>query len=170
MGIKLELLLIIAITGIIAGTLILKLRDTPVAMKVLTKEIEFTNTTLTEVDTNNMKGRIETTHGISEKDLLTLDNIVYTSDSIESLSANQARMKGDFLLLDGDVVLHEKGGYKYYTQHAVYNKQTEILHITSPFKGVKGQNVVHGESMEYNLREKKAIGTTVGTIIYTPDK
>lgn len=170
MGIKLELVLIIAITGIIAGSLMLKLRDTPVQTKVSTKAIEFTNTTLIEVDTDNMKGRIYATHGVSDQGLLTLNDIVYFSDTIESLSAKQARLKGDFLLLDGDVVLYEKGGYRYETQHAVYNKQTEILHITSPFKGVKGQNVIHGESMEYNVREKKATGTTVGTIIYTPDK
>ena len=170
MGIKLEFVLIIAIIGIIAGSLMLKLRNSPVATTVLTKEVEFTNTTLIEVDTDDMKSRAYATHGIRDQGVLTLDNLLYLGDSIESLSANKARFKGDFLHLDGNVVLQEKGGYRYETQHAIYNKKTEILNITSPFIGVRGQNIVQGESMEYNTREKKATGTTVGTVFYTPDK
>ena len=170
MGIKLELILTIAIIGIISGALMLKLRNIPVPTQVFTKEVEFTNTTLIEVDTENMKSRVYTTYGVRDKDVLTLDNIVYLGDTIESLSANKARLKGDFLHLDGNVVLQEKGGYKYETQHAIYNKKTEILNITSPFTGVRGQNMIKGESMEYDTRKKKATGTTVGTVFYTPDK
>ncbi len=170
MGIKLQYVLTITIIGIISGSLMLKLRNTPVTTKVFTKEVEFTNTTLIEVDTENIKSRVYTTYGVRGKNVLTLDNIVYLSDKIESLSANKARLKGDFLYLDGDVVLQEKDGYKYKTEHAFYNKNTEILHITSPFTGLKGQNIIEGESMEYNIREKKATGTTVGTVFYTPDK
>ncbi|WP_373032118.1 LPS export ABC transporter periplasmic protein LptC [Sulfurovum sp.] len=170
MGIKLEFILIIAIIGIIAGSLMLKLRNVPVPTKVLTKEVKFTNTTLIEVDTSNMKSRAYTTHGVRDQGVLTLDNIVYLGDTIESLSANKARLKDEFLHLDGDVVVQERGGYKYETQHAIYNKKTEILNITSPFTGVRGPNIIQGESMEYDTRKKKATGTTVGTVFYTPDK
>ena len=170
MGIKLEYVLTIAVVGIISGSLMLKLRNTPVKTNVFTKEVEFTNTTLIEVDTNNIKSRVYATYGVKDKSVLTLDNVVYLSDKIESLSANKARLKGDFLHLDGDVVLQEKDGYKYKTENAIYNKKTQILHITSHFTGVKGQNIIEGESMEYNVRKKKAKGTTVGTVFYTPDK
>jgi lipopolysaccharide export system protein LptA len=170
MGIKLEHVLIIAIIGIIAGSLMLKLRNAPVTTTVLTKEVEFTNTTLIEVDTDDMKSRAYATYGLRDKGILTLDNIKYLGDNIESLSANKGTFEGDFLHLDGNVVLQEKGGYKYETQHAIYNKKTEILNITSPFTGVRGQNVIEGESLEYDTRKKKATGTTVGTVFYTPDK
>jgi len=170
MGIKLEYILTIAIIGIISGSLMLKLRNTPVPTKVFTKEVEFTNTTLIEVDTENIKSRVYATYGVRNNGVLTLDDTVYLSDKIESLSADKARFKDDFLYLDGNVVLREKDGYTYKTEHAVYNKKTEILHITSPFTGVKGQNIIEGESMEYNIRKKKATGTTVGTVFYTPDK
>jgi len=170
MGIKLEYILTIAIIGIISGSLMLKLRNTPVPTKVFTKEVEFSNTTLIEVDTDNIKSRVYATYGVRNNGVLTLDDTVYLSDKIESLSADKARFKDDFLYLDGNVVLREKDGYTYKTEHAVYNKKTEILHITSPFTGVKGQNIIEGESMEYNIRKKKATGTTVGTVFYTPDK
>lgn len=148
----------------------LKLRNAPVATQVLTKEVEFTNTTLIEVDTDDMKSRAYTTHGVRDKGILTLDNIIYLGENIESLSANKGTFEGDILHLDGDVVMQERGGYKYETQHAIYNKKTELLNITSPFIGVRGQNVVEGESLEYDTRKKKATGTTVGTVFYTPDK
>jgi hypothetical protein len=101
---------------------------------------------------------------------LTLENLVYLSDNIESLSANNGIYYGDKLYLDGDVILHEKGGYKYQTQHAIYDQKTEILNITAPFIGVKGLNMIQGETLEYDTRKKKASGSTVGTVFYTPDK
>jgi LPS export ABC transporter protein LptC len=170
MGIKLEYILTIAIVGIIAGSLMLKLRNTPAPTKVSTKEVEFTDTTLIEVDTDNIKSRVYATYGVRDKGVLTLDDVVYLSDKVESLSSNKAKFNGNLLYLDGNVILREKDGYTYKTEHAVYNKKTEILHITSPFTGVKGQNTIEGESMEYDIRKKKATGTTVGTVFYTPDK
>ena len=170
MGIKLEYILTIVIIGILLGSYIVKIQNKPIPTKVFTKEVEFTNTTLIEVDTENIKSRVYATYGVRDNDVLTLDDPVYLSDKLESLSANKARFKGDFLYLEGNVVLQEKDGYKYETEYAVYNKKTEILHITSHFTGVKGQNIIEGESMEYNIRKKKATGTTVVTVFYTPDK
>jgi hypothetical protein len=169
MGIKLEYVLTIAIVGIISGALMLKLRNTPVDNRVFTKELEFTHTTLIEVDTDMMKSRAYTDYGVREKGVLTLDNLIYMSDSIDSLLANKGRFEGDKLFLDGDVVLYEKGGNKYETQHAIYNQKTEILNIISPFTGVQGQNIVEGNSLEYNMRTKKATGQTVGTVFNIPD-
>jgi len=158
MGIKLEFLLTIAIIGIISGSLMLKLHNTPVSSKVFTKEFDFIDTTLIEVDTGNMKSRVYATYGVRDKGILTLDNLVYHSDAIEFLSANKGKYNDDMLYLDGDVVMQEKGGYKYKTQHAIYNQKTEILNITSPFTGVKGKNTLHGESLVYNTRKKKSYG------------
>jgi hypothetical protein len=169
MGIKLEHILIVSIVGIIFGAFIIKIRNTPPPTQVSTKELEFTGTTLIEVNTENLKSRAYATHGMRDQGVLLLDNIVYLGNNIDSLSANKARLKGDFLYLDGNVVLQEKGGYRYETEHAIYNKKTEILNITSHFTGVKGLNMVQGESMEYDPRNKKATGTTVGTVFYTPD-
>ena len=170
MAVKLEHILIVSIIGIIIGAFMIKVRNAPPPLKGFTKELEFTDTTLIEVDTDTMKSRAYLTYGVRDRGILTMEDLVYLNENIESLSANNGVYFEDKLYLDGDVVLHEKGGYRYDTQHAIYNQKTEILHITAPFTGVKDQNFIQGESLEYDTRKKKASGTTVGTVFYTPDK
>jgi hypothetical protein len=170
MGLKLKFVLIVGIVAIILGTLMIKFDDTSTKEQIFTKEVEFTNTTLIEVDTAMMKSRAYAAYGVREKGVWTLDDLVYASDTIESLHANKGSYHDDMLYVDGDVVLQEKGGYKYETQHAIYNQKTEILNITAPFTGVKDKNIISGKSLEYDTRRKKAYGTTVGTVFYTPDK
>jgi hypothetical protein len=170
MAIKLEHVLIVIIVILISGVFMIKVHNAPPQVSAFTKELEFTKTTLIEVDTNDMQSRAYIEHGIRDRGILTLADIVYLSDSIESLSAKNGIYYGDKLYLDGDVILQEKGGYRYKTEHAIYDQKTQILSITSSFTGVKGLNMIQGESLEYDTRQKKASGSTVGTIFYTPDK
>lgn len=170
MAIKLEHILIAVIVILTSGVLMIKIRNTPPPSNVFTKELEFTDTTLIEVDTANTQSRIYVSRGIRDRGILTLEDIVYLSNNIESLSANNGIYYGNKLYLDGNVILQEKGGYRYKTEHAIYDQKTEILSITAPFTGVKGLNMIKGESLEYDTRQKKASGSTVGTVFYTPDK
>ena len=170
MGIKLQFILIIVIVAIVSGAFLIKVRNTLPPTQVFSKELEFTDTTLIEVDTGDLKSRAYLTYGVRDKGILSSENIVYLSDTVEYLSAKNSVYYGDKLYLDGDVVLHEKDGYKYKTQHAIYDQKTEVLHITSPFVGVKGKNVIEGKTLEYDTRSKKASGKTVGTVFYIPDK
>ncbi len=137
MGIKLEWVLIVAIIGIVSGVLLLKLNSTSGKNNVFTKELDFTNTTLIEVDTQKVLGKSYSTYGVRDSGILTLDNLRYHTDNIESLLANKGRFEGDMLYLDGDVVMREKEGYTYETQQAKYNRKTEILNITCTFYCLK---------------------------------
>jgi len=170
MGLKLELVLTVVIVGIISGSLMLKLHDTSVEGKAFTKELAFTNTTLIEVDTDKMQGRAYGTYGTLEKGALTLDNLVYHTDTIESLLANKGRYEGDILYLDGDIVMQEKDGYTYETQHATYNQKTEILNITAPFTAVWNKNSIKGDTLRYDTRKKEAFGTAIDSVFYTSEK
>lgn len=170
MGLRLEFVLTVAIVGIVSGVMMLNLSSTSGKNKTFTKELEFTDTTLIEVDTQKMQGRSYSTYGVRDNGILTLDNLVYHTDTIESLLAKKGRFEGDMLYLDGDVVLQEKDGYRYETQHATYDQKTEILNIIAPFTAYRGKNSMRGDTLRYDTRKKEAFGTAIDSVIYTSEK
>lgn len=170
MGIRLEWVLAVTIVGIVSGVLMLKLSSTSDKNKTFTKELEFTDTTLIEVNTQKMQRRSYSTYGVRDNGILTLDNLVYHTDTIESLLANKGRFEGDMLYLDGDVVLQEKDGYTYETQHAIYDQKAEILNIIAPFTAHRDKNIMRGNTLRYDTRKKEAFGTTIDSVVYTSEK
>ena len=77
MGLKLETILILGIVIILSASYIVKIGGSSSDDKAFTKELEFANTTLIEVDTTTMKGRTFTIYGVKDKDVLTLYDIKY---------------------------------------------------------------------------------------------
>jgi len=170
MGVRLEIILSLAIVGIISGSLMVKLNKSSAENKIFTKELEFTNTTFTEVDTIKMQGTAYSTYGIRDNGILTLDNFVYYTETINSLVADKARYEGDIIYLDGDVMMEERDGHTYDTQHANYNQKTEIINITAPFVGVRDKNIYKGTTLWYNTRSKEAFGAMINAVVYTTKK
>ncbi len=155
---------------IISASLLVELNNTLKQRKAFTKDLEFSNTTFIEVDTQKMQGWAFGTFGVRDKGVLTLDNIVFHTENIDSLIAKKGKYIKEILYLDGDVVMQEKNGYTYNTQHANYNQETEILNITSPFTAVRYQNVMKGKTLRYDTAKKEAFGTKVDAILYTTEK
>lgn len=170
MGLKLEFVLIVAIVGILAGSLLLRLSRTETKTEVFNKEMEFTNTTLIEVNTHKVLSNSYGTYGVRNQGVLTLKNLEYSTDTIESLVAKRGRFKGDILYLDGSVVLSEKDGYTYKTEHANYNQKTDILNITASFVGIRDKNIIKGNTLRYDTRKKEAFGTKIDSVLYTTEK
>jgi len=167
MGIRLETLLFLGISAIIFASFMVELRSSIVREKTFAKELEFTDTTFIEVDTNRMKGRAFSSYGMREEGILTLYHIRYHTTNLEMLRAQKGTYRGDNIYLDGNITVHQKEGFDYATEHAVYNKKREILNITSPFVAVMNQNVIHGESLRYDMRKKEAVGERINAVIYT---
>ena len=155
---------------LISGSLFVKLGNAPKQRKAFTKDLEFTHTTFIEVDTQKMQGWAFGTYGVRDKGILTLDNIVFHTDNIDSLIAKKGKYIKEVLYLDGDVVMQEKNGYTYNTQHANYNQKTEILNITAPFTAVRDENVMKGKTLRYDTVKKEAFGTKVDAVLYTTEK
>jgi hypothetical protein len=170
MGLKLEVLLILTIAGIVAGSLMLKLGGTDTKSEVFTKELEFTNTMLIEVNTLKSISSSYGTYGVREGGVFTMENLHYSTDTIESLVANRGKFKGNILYLDGAVVLKEKEGYTYKTEHANYNQQNDILNITAPFVGTRDRNIIKGNTLRYDTRKKEVLGTKINSVLYTTEK
>ena len=158
------------IVMIISASLLLELSDTGNQSKAFSKDLEFTNTTFIEVDTQKMQGWVYSSYGIRDKGVLTLDNVVFHTDNIDSLIGKKGKYRKDVLYLDGDVVMEETDGYTYKTQHANYNQKTEILKITSPYTAVRGKDVMKGKTLRYDTAKKEAFGTRIDAVIYTTEK
>lgn len=170
MGLKLEPVLTVIIGVIIVASLFVELSSTLKKNKAFTKDLEFTNTTFIEVDTQKMQGWLFGTYGVRDKGVLSMDNVIFHTDNISSLTAKKAKLNNDVLYVYGDVVMQEKDGYTYKTQKANYNQKTEILNITSPFTAVRDQDVMKGKTLRYNTVNKEAFGTSVDAVLYTTEK
>jgi len=170
MGLKLETLITVTILVILSAVFMVKFTHKPSDKKLFTKELEFTNTVFTEVDTNTMQGRAFSTHGIKNKDDLILYDLKYHTNNIELLRAKKGTYKGDKIYLDGNITVNQKEGFDYSAEHAVYDKKMKILDIPSSFTGIMNKNIIHGNSLHYDLEKKVAFGKNIDAVIYTAEK
>jgi len=170
MGIKIELVLFIAIVVIIGGSLTMKLNDKSDGTNILVKELEFTNTTFTEVDTVKLQSRAYGTYGVREDGVLTIENLRYATETIKSLVAKKGTYMQSTIYLEGDVALDDSNGYRYLTQQAEYNQDTEILNLTAPFVAFRDKNIIKGDTFTYHTRKEEAYGTVIDAVIYTVEK
>lgn len=170
MGLKIELILFISIIVIIGGSLTMKLNDSVEGKSLFTKELEFVNTTFTEVDTHKLQSRAYSTYGIRDAGILTVHHLFYQTETIKSLVANKGTYRDESIYLDGDVLLYDNDGYKYTTQQAEYNQKTEILNLTAPFVALRDKNIIKGDTFTYHTKTKDAYGTMIDAIIYTIEK
>ena len=170
MGLRLEVLITLVIVAILSVTLMVKFTHKAFVGERFTKELEFTDTTLTEVDTETMQGRAFGSHGIRDAGVLVLYNIKYHTNNIELLRAKKATYKGDKLYLDGNITLNQKEGFDYSAEHAVYDKKTKILDITSAFSGIMDRNTIHGYTLRYDMQKKEAFGKRIDAVVYTTEK
>jgi len=170
MGLKLEITLILSMIVILSVALTVKIKNSQVVAKVSTKELEFTHTTFTEVDTNKTQGIAFGTHGIRDAGVLAVKNLRYHTDSIKELRAKKGTYKGDKIYLDHNITVNQKEGFDYKAEHAIYDQKTEILDITSPFTAVMNENIIHGNSLRYDTKTKEAFATDVDAVVYTKEK
>ncbi len=170
MGLKLEIILIIAMIAIVSVSVTVEIKNKKTVKEEPTIELEFTHTTFTEVDVNKTQGVAFGTYGIRDAGVLTVDNLRYSTDSIKELRAKKGIYKGDKIYLDHNITVNQKVGFDYKAEHAIYDKKTEILNITSPFTAFMNENIIHGNSLRYDTRNKKAFATDIDAVVYTKEK
>ena len=170
MGLKLEFFLLLIVAGLITMGLTIKIANANKKVKVHTVELEFTDTTTIEVDTNRTLSKSYGTYGVRDSGVLTIDNLRYHSDELKLLSAKKGKIVGDIIYLDHNVTVNKETGSDYYTEHAIYNKKTGILNVISPFKAVKDKNVMYGDTLRYDTHEKSVYATNVDATVFTVEK
>jgi len=170
MALKIEHILFVTSLVISIGAFTLVLKEDKKSKHHFTKELVFTNTTFTEVDTLIQKSTAYCTYGVRDNAILHVKNLQYQTKNIDSLVAKKGKLDGDMVYLDGDVVLHANNGYVYKTQAANYNEKTEILNITAPYVATQHANVIEGETLRYHVPSQETNGTSIDAILYTIEK
>lgn len=170
MGLRLESILIVMIVLLVSMSSMLKLSDSKKHKNTSNVELEFKNTTFVDVDKQKMQAKSFAVHGMREKGILSLKNLVYHTNNIEKLVADKGVYKENVLYLDGNVFLHEKEGFSYTTEHAKYNQKTEILEITSEFEAKMGKNIISGKLLHYDAVKQEANAQIINAIVYTVGK
>jgi hypothetical protein len=170
MGLKLEFLLVVLIVLTSVVTMSVKLRTQHPDDTGAQKELEFTNTTFTEVTTQKREGVAFGVHGVRSAGILRVKSLRYHNDTIDLLLADTGTYRGDHLYLDGNVTLHQRDGFDYWTEHAYYDKKKAILYATSPFIATKGKNRIDGKSMAYHTVKKVLRAISVDAVVYTAEK
>ncbi len=170
MALKIEFVFIVAIVGIVIASFTVKLNDSQSKVKPMTKELEFTDTTFTEVDTKQLQGRAHGMSGVREKGVLTVYHLQYHTNSIDSLVAKKGTYMGKIIYLEGDVVTDYKDGYHIETQQAEYNQKSGVLNVTAPFVLTKEKNLLRGDTLTYNAHTQQMYGTMIDATLYTVDK
>jgi len=170
MGIRLDVILIVLISIIISVGLNFSLTSTPQTDNNFTKELEFKDTMLTEVDKTMILGKSFIGYGVSDNKVLVLKNITYFAEKLEYIKANEAKLDGHVLYLKGDIEVKETDGYLYKTQEAIYNQESKILNIYTPFSARMKNNLLEGSRLLYNLKDKKIYGRDIHTVFFTSTK
>ncbi|MBD3789101.1 MAG: hypothetical protein IE885_01825 [Campylobacterales bacterium] len=170
MGIRLEHILVITIILMVGFILNVKVTDIDIKKRLSKKELEFTDTTFIETDTSTLHSIVHSTYGVRENGALKLEQISYHSDNIDILRARLGRYDQEKIFLDGDVFMRQKEGFEYSAEHAVYDKNSKILEITSPFTAKLNENTIKGTSLVYDTVKKEASAMAIDAIVYTVSK
>jgi len=167
MGIKLEWFLAFVIAGLLLFVSNIKLSDTHASSKMLSKEMEFTQTTFTEVTTQKPISTAFAQYGIREGGILKIKNLVYETETIERLLADEGCYEKSKVYLDGHIRVIQKEGFSYDAKHAIYDKETEVLTLTSAFTAKMNQNRIEGAFARYDTRKKILLAKEVHAVLYT---
>jgi hypothetical protein len=170
MGLKLEGLIIGLISIVLFFSYTVELKNNSQDQNNSAKELAFAKTTFIEVDVNETKGKAYSDYGVRIAGVLSLYNLKYTTNNIESLTAKSAIYQGDEIHLDDQIIIHQKKGFSYFAEHAIYNKKTEILYVTSAFTAHMNKNIVHGSSLIYDTKKREALASDIDAVVYTVEK
>ncbi|MDD5405879.1 MAG: LPS export ABC transporter periplasmic protein LptC [Sulfurovaceae bacterium] len=134
--------------------------------------MEFNNMVLTEVNNTAVVSQAFAKSGKKENGILTLEKIVYKKRGENEIVANKGiyLKDKDSVILQGDVKIHQKGGFVYSTQEALYNPKNKTFISSSPFVANMGENKLSGEKLNYDLKNKDTKSQKIHAIFSIKDK
>ncbi len=133
------------------------------------KEFEVYNSITVEVNKNKITSKLYSDYGLKESGVLNLKNLKYIGNSVDILKASSGRFIKDNIYLDNNVTVLQTNGYYYEAEHAVYNKLTEFLYVTSPFTAYINNSIIKGTGLVYDKKGQVATANKIHALFY-PNK
>lgn len=119
---------------------------------------------LYELNTQGLATLMIGTEGIRYANRYQIKDIDYTDNSkqyIANMKAKHGIYKDEIVHLNGDVVYSREDGLVFTTQEIEYNKKTSVAHTDKAYVAYKGENIVRGESLDYNNLLNRSNSTNV---------
>jgi hypothetical protein len=167
MGVKFELFLVVLIVATSVYMMSIKLRDHNRKYADSGKEVEFYDTTFTEVNTSGFVSTSYGIHGERINGVLHIESFRYRNNEVRLLVADQAYDDGKKIRLEGNVRAKRYDGFRYKTELAGYDRKTDIMEAYAPFVAYKPPNTLYGETMRYDVKRKELYATNVRAVIKT---
>jgi len=170
MVIRVEWVVALAILATIGLSFNLKFQDQAAILKSNTKELEFDNMVLTEVNSTAVVSQAFAKSGKQENGILTLEHIAYKKLGENEIVANKGIYTKDNIILKGDVRITQKGGFVYTTQEALYNPKSKTFTSPTPFVATMEKNTFSGAKLDYDMQKEEAKSQKIHAIIFNEEK
>jgi len=170
MVIRVEWVVALTILATIGLSFNLKFQDTAAKSKSNSKELEFVNMVLTEVNSTAVVSQAFAKSGNQENGILTLEHITYKKLGENEIVANKGIYTKDNIILKGDVKIIQKGGFVYITQEAIYNPKNKTFTSPTPFVATMGENKFSGAKLDYDMQKEEAKSQKIHAIIFNEEK
>jgi len=166
MGIRVEWIAIAMIIIMLSVSFLFEAKHREAKNSTFKKEFDVYNSVTIEVDQEGIKNKLFSKYGVKESGVLTLTQMTYIGNSVEKLQSSQGRFVGNKIYLDYNVTALQNNGYYYESDHAIYDQQTQLLYVTSPFVGYVNNSVIKGSNLEYNRQEAVAKAHKINATFY----
>jgi len=154
MGLRIEWILFILIVFVISISFVIDISGYDIDKYKKQKDLEFYDTVFSEVNQTDRISMLKTKHGVQYNNILSLQDIDYSDNAVESLVSKKAIMENDVILLEDNVSLHQRGDFVYMTQKAFYYKNKSILRVPNDFFSYRLNDTIGGTFMIYDLKTK----------------
>jgi len=167
MGIRAEWIAFIMILIMLGVSLLFDVKQRKAQNKTFHKEFEVYKSITVEVNKNIITSKLYSDYGVKESGVLTLKNLKYIGNSVKILKSSSGRFIKENIYLDNNVTVLQTNGYYYEAEHAIYNKLTEFLYVTSPFTAYINDSVVKGVGLVYDKKGKIAKANKINAVFNT---
>jgi len=166
MGIRAEWISFIMILIMLSVSFLFDVKQRKAQNQTFHKEFEVYNSITIEVNQQTITSILISDYGVKESGILTLNNMKYIGNSMESLKASSGRFVDNKIYLDNNVTALQTNGYYYEGEHAIYDKSIEFLYVTSPFTAYINSGIIKGFDLVYDKRGKVATAQRVNAVFY----